>query len=73
MGWLGALSRVGSIGAWSLLAGALALKLFQSRRLRRRVKELSREAAVGARAAEAVPETRFEDRDEAHRGGARYD
>ncbi len=70
MGWLGALGRIGSIGAWSLLAGALALKLLQSRRLRRRVKEPFTEAA---RAAEAVPETRFEDRDEAHRGGARYD
>jgi hypothetical protein len=73
MGRQGVLNRVGWMGAWSLLAGALAVELFQTRRLRRRVEELSSEVAAGGIAAEAVPETRFEDRDEAHQSGARYD
>ena len=73
MSRLGALNRVGWMGAWSLLAGALAVEAFQSRKLRRRVEELSSEVAGGGSAAETVPETRFDDRDEAHQSGARYD
>ena len=69
----GVLNRVGWMGAWSLLAGALAIEAFRTSRLRRRVEELSSEVAAGGSAAEAMPETRFDDRDEAHQGGARYD
>jgi hypothetical protein len=69
----GVLNRAGWMGAWSLLAGVLAVEAFRARRLRRRVEELSSEVAADGRAAEAVPETRFDDRDEAHRSGARYD
>lgn len=69
----GILNRMGWMGVWSLLAGALAVEAFRARRLRRRVEELSSEVAAGESVAEAVPETRFDDRDETHQGGARYD
>ena len=73
MRWQGARDLIRWIGTWSILGGALAVELLRVRRLRRQVAELSGEVVAGGRGAESVPETRFDDRDEAHKGGARYD
>lgn len=73
MRWQGAQDLIRRIGTWSILGGALVVELLQVRRLRRQVAELSNDVAAGGRGAESVPETRFDDRDETHKSGARYD
>lgn len=75
MRWHGLLDRFAWVGAWSLIVGVFVVELLQLRQLRwvrRRLAEVSREASTGGRTA-ALPEMRFDDRDETHQGGARYD
>lgn len=75
MRWQSARNLIRRIGTWSLLGAgaALAVELLRIRRLRRQAADLSSDAAAGGRGTESVPETRFQERDETHKSGARYD
>jgi len=67
------LGRLLLCGAWLVLAGTLIAELVKPRRPRQRTAALSAAMAAGTRTDEAAPESRFEDRDELHQGGAKYD